>query len=70
MTKPTPQLLAALAKAIENGWDEENIEIETSGTYAWEAYKAIMNGLSYSEYKKIINTGGSIRFIPQDGKGF
>ena len=47
--RPSPQLLEALAKATENGWDETNIEIETAGANAWEAYKAIMNGLSFAE---------------------
>lgn len=63
-------LMQALEAALQNGWTEEALEIEMEGPQAWNAYKAIMNGLSYEEFRQIVNTGGNVRYIPYDDKGF
>lgn len=59
---------AAHAKALQNGWTEELIDEETI-LNGWECYKAIMAGIPFKEYRKIIGSGGSVRYVPTDPKG-
>jgi hypothetical protein len=63
-------LTRAYRKALTNGWTTETVDEETAGPNAWNCYKAIMNGLSFAEYREIISTGGDVRYIPHDDEGF
>lgn len=70
MKRGSAALRRAYLRALDNGWTEELVDEETSGPNAWECYKAIMNGISEPEYREILRTGGSVRYVPTDEGGF